>query len=212
MKAFREEVKKQDISWTLYRNQIHKQLLVARLQQEAIGQTVNVTSADIANFKQQYAAHQKQQAKYNLETIVIPFLPMKELSSAAQAAKAKALVTLLREKTSLNVALNKIYGSKLAKDISPESQQLGLRTKDELPDLFQDVVIKMKVGQYAGPIKAPNGFHILHLIGENKTQRNLTKAEITRLIYQQKFEEALKQWLKGLRKSAYVKIINHKSS
>ena len=66
----------------------------------------------------------------------------------------------------------------------------------------------MKIGEIAGPIQAPNGFHIIKLIGKRNNKIKMpTKAEIEQIIFRQKFEKALPKWLDKIRKTAYIKIV-----
>ena len=91
-----------------------------------------------------------------------------------------------------------------------QSTDLGVRKIAELPPLFAQETIKMQVGQIAGPIKAPNGLHLLKLLeAQGAPPQNLkfTKERAQEFVFQQKLEKKLKPWLKELRDAAYVKII-----
>jgi len=208
IQEFKDVIEKEGMNFATYKQQIGKQVLLARLQQEVIGSSVTVTAEDIKKFNQEYALHQKSGTQYRLETIVIPFVSSTEMTRSEQLSKAKALVNELQRNKSLEMAADSIYGKDLAAKLALSPKQLGSSTKDELPDLFQATVTTMQVGGYAGPITAPNGFHVLHLLGKNEQSKTLTKDQITQLIYQEKFNDALRKWLEELRKSAYIKIMN----
>jgi peptidyl-prolyl cis-trans isomerase SurA len=205
---FKDVLEKEGIDFKTYKEQISKQVLIAHLQQEAIAPSITVTPRDIQKFNQEYAQHQKGATEYRLETIVIPFLPASEMSLDNQFSKAKALRVALQKKTTLKVAAQTVYGEKIADELALRPTQLGSNPRADLPNLFQTVVPTMRVGGYAGPIKAPNGFHILHLLGKNEKNKTLSREQVTQLIFQEKFNEALENWLKELRSSAYVKIMN----
>jgi parvulin-like peptidyl-prolyl isomerase len=74
--------------------------------------------------------------------------------------------------------------------------------------LFVEKVSKMKAGQVAGPLKAPNGLHFIRLLEVRGGQPNLTKAQARDFVFHQKLEKKIEPWLKELREVAYVKIIN----
>jgi len=48
-------------------------------------------------------------------------------------------------------------------DTALQGGDLGWRKKAEIPSLFTTEVLSMEPGGYAGPIRSPNGFHIIHL-------------------------------------------------
>ena len=205
---FKTVIEKQGMNFSAYKQQIGKQVLIARLQQEAISPSITVTAADIKKFKRQYAIHQKRDTQYRLETIIIPFLPLRQATQQQQFNNAKVLLSELQRNKSLKVAADSIYGKDTAAKLALSPKPLALSTKNELPNLFQSIVPTMSVGGYAGPIKAPNGYHILHLLGKNQQSKALTNDQITQLIYQEKFNDALQKWLGEVKKSAYIKIMN----
>ena len=94
------------------------------------------------------------------------------------------------------------------KKAAPDAQDLGWRTKDTLPALFADQLKNMKTGDVAGPLQAPNGFHIIQLEGvQGGNTEAPTKEMIQNIAYQIAFQQAVKTWLIELRKTAYVKIV-----
>ena len=85
-----------------------------------------------------------------------------------------------------------------------------MRKLSELPDLFVSYVKKMQIGQVVGPIRAPNGLHILkllHALGiEQKIK--LTKNQAYELVFRDKLKELAQGLIKELRESAYIKIMD----
>jgi peptidyl-prolyl cis-trans isomerase SurA len=206
---FKKVLDEKGMAWSVYKKQIRQQVLIARLQQEVISPNITVTQDNINEFRKQYANHQKQAIEYRIETILIPFFPDEALSQKSQAQKAKLLMRTLNNNKPLSQSLKEIYGSRFSNEIASVPKVLGMKTQAQLPSLFQAVVPKMRVGTFSSPIKAPNGFHILHLLGKSEKNKNLTKVQITQLIYQQKFQQELQRWLEELRRTSYVKIMNN---
>ena len=66
----------------------------------------------------------------------------------------------------------------------------------------------MQKGDIAGPISAPNGFHVIQLVNvRGQTLPAPSQKELQNIAYQIKFQKEVKAWLKQLRKSAYVKVV-----
>ncbi len=76
-----------------------------------------------------------------------------------------------------------------------------------MPTIFVSKVRNMKSGQIAGPLKAPNGFHIIKLTGIKNSTQKLTRDQVRELIFRRKFTEKLQSWLQELRAGAYVKFV-----
>ena len=69
----------------------------------------------------------------------------------------------------------------------------------------------MQIGQTIGPLKAPNGLHLIKLLeaqGMQPQAIKFTRERAQEFVFHQKLEERLKPWIEELRKDAYIKIIN----
>ena len=66
----------------------------------------------------------------------------------------------------------------------------------------------MKTGDVAGPLRAPNGLHILKLVEMKSVGPALDPNQVRQFIFSQKIEKNVQPWLQQLRASAYVKIMN----
>ena len=94
-----------------------------------------------------------------------------------------------------------------AGDKALQGGDLGWRHLAEIPTIFADSVKTMHSGQLAGPLRAPNGFHIIKLVAIRGGKQDLTKDEVRNLIYQRKYEEKVQIWLQQLRAQAYIKYL-----
>ena len=179
----KNKLQQQGMSYTAYRKMIHNQLLIHQVQQTAVGPQVSITDQDIANARAQYEAQTQNQQQFHMIDIV-------------SDSKADAE----------HIAMQLKNGADINKVAPKATNDLGWQTADTLPTIFLAQLKHMQTGDVAGPIQAPNGFHVIKLIGMRGQSTTPSKAELQNFAYQMKMQKAVNNWLKQLRKTAYIKI------
>ncbi len=166
----REEIAKQGMGWSEYRENIRKEMLLSNLQQKAVGREVMITNEQVEQFLkiEGELPVDRTHVTYHLQNVIIPLNdePTPEQVKKAQK-KAESLLASLQKGADLNHAVIEQSNN----EFSLESGDLGERHLAELPELFAKEVIHMKVGQVAGPLRAGNGFQLIKLVairGDNQ--------------------------------------------
>ena len=104
----------------------------------------------------------------------------------------------------------------VGKDINNLAKEYSLTAnnfsafKGELKKDLEDVLFNLKIGQITEPIKIKESFYVFKLNKINQSrQQTLAEAQdnIYNLLYENKLQEALAKWIDGLKKSAYIKIV-----
>lgn len=181
-----QKVTMQGYTQASYRAQIQKQLILQKVQRMAIGKDITVTNADIDQYLASYKKKSQQQLAYHVLDLLTP----------DQATAAKAMSELKAGADFTKVAAH--Y----------QLNDLGWRTLTNLPDLFAKQIPAMKINGIAGPLKAPNGYHLLKLIGTRAaTAQTPPRAQVRLYLIQHKFLTALNKWLAKLRQASYIHII-----
>ncbi|ABS77171.1 peptidylprolyl isomerase [Coxiella burnetii] len=193
--ALKQKLTQEGISYKEFRSQLQKQLIISKLQHQALQDTISINKSDIAAFQKQHAG-QIASTEYHIATILIP-LPASATQAQINHAKGKAALVLKQ--------LQKGSSFETAMKMHPGSADLGWRSAKELPQVFVKTVLKMKPNEVTGPIQAPNGFHIIKLL-DKEAKNTVSDQQIQRIVYQQKVEKALQKWLTQLRSSAYIHI------
>lgn len=199
----KKAVERDGIDYSTFRKRINDQLIVSRLQQSALSSKINISDREVSEYIRNAKNKKSATAEYHLFHLHVP-LPESATSQQKQAAleRAKKLVAQLKNGTSFEEAARENAAGPLALG----GGDLGWRKASELPSLFANQLNSLKIDQIAGPIQAPNGYHILKLVDVENDPTKMTEQSVKNLIYRQKFEEQLKVWSQQLRDSAYVKI------
>lgn len=208
------EIEREGLTYAAFRSNIKEQMLLNKVQQQALGKTITVTDEEVDAFMQTPQAVQKIEPtainpanKYHVIDVLIPIAD--NSAEKMQVAKDKALQIFTKLQNNKANFENEL---KLLKDSDKtiHSEDLGMRPLGAFPNIFVRPISTMHVGDVIGPLEAPNGYHILYLIagGTNAPTHlhHLTKDEARQFLYQQKFNEKLVSWLRELRATAYVKI------
>ncbi len=192
----KEKLTQDGVSYETFRDQIRKQIIIGKLQRQAIGGTLSVSKSEIAEYRAKNAT-QNNSAQYHVATVLFS-LPDAATPEQIAAVKQQAESELkkLQRGTNFTQAIN----------THPGSSDLGWRSLNDLPQLFVNQVTKMKPGEVAGPVQAPNGFHVIKLIGKRQNSSGLTDQQIQNVLLQQKYQQALEKWLQQLRQGAYVRV------
>ncbi len=89
---------------------------------------------------------------------------------------------------------------------------MGYISLDALDPDFAQALSNMKVGTYSEPVKSAFGWHIIYL-ADKKTDNDsleIYKQRAQAIIMEREFGEALKNWERSLRESAYIHINDKK--
>jgi peptidyl-prolyl cis-trans isomerase SurA len=179
----KNKLQQQGMRYADYRHIIRQQLIMHTVAQGAVGAHLHVTPADLKNALMLYRSQTNGQMQLHVMDIVAP----------TQTA-AQAIIAQLKQGTSINT-------------VSPKNtQDLGWQTTGTLPTLFLKALSTMKTGDIAGPIAAPNGFHVIKLIGMKGGLTKPSAMQLRNIAYQIKLNQAIGKWMKTVRKTAYIKI------
>lgn len=201
-------LEKEGVNFKDFSEQIREQVLISRLQQQILGKGITVTDKEIEKVLSNPPKIPTMPVQYHVIDIL---LETPDDVSDKQLDKIKKTANQMLAKLKKGAVVDKVIsdGEKNLDGQVIQQNDLGWRKKDELPELFAEEVVKLKVNQIAGPISAPNGLHLLILTGMNGNQmqaEKLTKEQAQEIVYREKLEQKLKPWLEDERSKAYIKI------
>lgn len=200
MAQFKEALIKQGSNYQRFRSQLHDELVLHEFQQALVAGKIAVSDSEIRAYLKNPPPQNNGTALYHIEDLIIP---LAETASAEEVQEAEAKAHSLLQQAQ--------RGSSFA-DLAQEStqtqhQDLGVRKLADFPSIFTNPVQNMQVGAIKGPIRAPNGLHIIKLIEAKGQSEPLTPASAKNQLVQQKVKEQVDKWVADARKSAYVKIL-----
>ena len=160
LEQFKESLDANNDSYVKLRDQVRKELIIQRVQRGKVGANIEISEQEIENFLNSEEGRSKLAEQYNVQQILL------SLSSSAPENE----VNLVKEKgTDLikrykdGESFEKLAATYSADQNALEGGSLGWRKSSELPTLFSNVVVKMKVGEVSELIRSGAGFHIIRL-------------------------------------------------
>lgn len=156
----RGAIESQGLDYGQFRNNVRDQLLVQQLRQR-IGQSrAQVSEAEIDSLIKN---GQVRSGQLHTAHIVIN-VPEGATPEQIDAARAKADDVVKQIRGGMDFGAAAIRYSN-AED-ALQGGDLGWRNVNELPPAFIDATDKMQEGETTDPLRGPNGFHIIKLVGK----------------------------------------------
>ncbi len=184
-------------SYEDFRKQLKDQMTIAKVQQQAVTKTPTVSETEITDFLKNYTAQQQDQKQYHLLDILIP---LTDSPTQTQIEQAKTTATSIYNKLKKGGSLKQLPAS-------VTQNSLGWRNFSAIPTLFATQVNSLQKDQMTHPIQAPNGFHIIKLLGTKGQNPQLpSRKQAEQMLMQQKFAKLVQAWLEKLKATAYVHI------
>lgn len=157
----RSAVERDGISWSSFRDDIRKEIILSRLRDREVESRVVVTEGEIDNYLASPQRKAEQPEEYNISHILL------------RVPEGASPETLLRLKARADAALEAIKrGEDFARVAASYSEaqdalsggSLGWRPVDRMPQLFADMLPKLKVGEVSDVMRSPAGFHIMKVV------------------------------------------------
>jgi peptidyl-prolyl cis-trans isomerase SurA len=167
---FREVLQRDGFKFAVFREDIRKEVIIRRLRQRQVDSRITVTDQEIDDF----IATQKMQGNinsdYHLGHILVS-LPEAATPEQIKTARDKARSILDELNSGADFRQTAISRSDGRQAL--QGGDLGWRKTGELPTLFADVVVNMKVGDVSEPIRSASGFHIISLFDFRDSERHI---------------------------------------
>jgi len=176
---FREAVIAQGGSYPELRNQIRRDLLLQKVQQNNVNRRISVTDLEVQNYLNSELAKGNDNTELLLNNILVS-LPSPASPEEIQAAEKRAAELLQRLKAGTSFTDLAVSASDAPNALS--GGDLGWRKLAELPTNIALAANKLDAGQYSQPIRTPSGFNILYLRDRRGAQQTLVEQSLTRHI------------------------------
>ena len=158
---FRVKLAKEGVDFRKFREEIRYEITFTRLREREVDSKLVVSDNEIEN----YLATQNKQAGKNEELELAHILvqvPEQASAEKIQASKQRADQAWAQLRGGAPFA-QVAAGFSDAKD-GLQGGNLGWRTADRLPTIFQEALQNMKPGDISAVLRSPNAFHIIKLL------------------------------------------------
>ena len=177
---FREVLAREGYEFADFRQNIKKDITISQLRKRRVENRVTVTEQEVDNYLISQASRAGSKDEFHLAHILIA-VPEAASPDQIRAAKERAETVLAQLRLGADFAETAIAMSNGQKAL--EGGDLGWRKAGQLPALFSETVISMKVGQMSGLIRSPSGFHIIKLLDRrSKAQQRTVQQTLARHI------------------------------
>lgn len=156
----RGAIESQGLDYEQFRKGVREQLLVQRLRQRVAQSRVHVSDAEIDSMLKNTSLHG---GDLHLGYIVIN-VPDGATPEQIDSARAKADEAKKQIDAGMDFAAAAIRYSNAENAL--QGGDLGWRGRNELPPALADAADKLAEGGVSEPLRGPNGFHIIKLIGK----------------------------------------------
>jgi peptidyl-prolyl cis-trans isomerase SurA len=163
---FKVKLGKEGVDFKKFREEIRNEITFTRLREREVDSKVVVSDNEIEN----YLAQQSRQAGKNEEVELAHILvqvPEQASAEKIQISRQRADQAWSQLQGGAQFA-QVAAGSSDAKD-GLQGGNLGWRTVDRLPTIFQGALQHMQPGETSAVLRSPNAFHIIKLLNKRNT-------------------------------------------
>ncbi len=166
---FRQVLIAEGIDYEKYRETIRKDLTLNALRRQYTARTAIISDEEVDDFINRNDDGIEYEYKLSHILITLP-----DAATPEQIAEAKVQSTEILEKLNDGAVFEQLANQYSSGSTALSGGDLGWRKKAEIPGLFTDVVLGMKPGEYAGPLRSASGYHIVTLSDRKDTQQVFT--------------------------------------
>lgn len=168
--AFQQRVSESGLSYSEFREKIRDELTISQVRKNQVDARIRISENEIDDLLSAQAGAINPNAEFQIAHILVA-LPQAANPEQIQNARQKALDLLSK-------AQNGEEFTNLARDFSDgpnalNGGDLGWRKAAELPTLFYRQVPNMAINEITDPVRSPNGFHLVKLMGKRNEQKVL---------------------------------------
>jgi peptidyl-prolyl cis-trans isomerase SurA len=149
------------IDYREFREDVRREMIIARVQRSRVNTRVYISEEEIEAFLASPLGQATLSDEYRVGHILLA-VDEEAQAGAIDAAEAKA--EEIYEKLAGGADFRQMAIANSADSRALEGGDLGWRKAGELPSLFAEQVLGMKVGDTAQPIRSGSGFHIVQLL------------------------------------------------
>jgi peptidyl-prolyl cis-trans isomerase SurA len=184
VEEMRAELLRQGMDFDAYRESLRKEMLIHRIQQNAVGKEIVVSMKQVKDYLKSADHVQNSPQTFHVQNIVVP---LSEEPTSAEINKARHKAELLIQKLQHGADFSQLAIAESSGDYALEGGDLGERHLAELPEVFANEVIKMKVGEVSAPIRTANGFQLIKLVAlsQHEVHHEVTKFHVRHILLKQ---------------------------
>lgn len=165
---FREALIAEGRDYADAREQIRREMLIARVQQGNVNRRISVSEQEINNYLASEQADDN--SEYLLSNILVA-LPENASPEKIRQSEQKAAALYQQLQDGSSFADLAIANSDASNALN--GGELGWRAQNELPKALATPLSLLKPGQYTRPIRTPTGFHILLMRDKHGAEQTL---------------------------------------
>ena len=204
LEDFRIKLEGEGTSYKSFRDTIRKELIIQRVQRGKVGSKIDISEQELENFINSEEGKTQLAEQYNVQHIL---LAVKSGSSELETTEIKNNAESLIKRINDGENFEKLAASYSSGQNALEGGFLGWRSSAELPSLFADAVLDMKVGEVSSPLKSGAGFHILKLIDRRGNTVKFLDQTLARHILVQPSEIRTENQAEELINSIYQRLV-----
>ena len=159
--TFQAALARDGMSYRQFRDQIRREMIIARVQQSRVNDRIYISPQELENFLASPVGAAATADDFRVGHILLAVASDASPAAAAEAeAEATRIVADLRDGADFaQMAVAHSAGQRAL-----EGGDLGWRKAGQLPSLFADEVLEAGVGEVLDPIRSSSGFHVVKLM------------------------------------------------
>jgi peptidyl-prolyl cis-trans isomerase SurA len=176
MAAFRQALAQDGMTYREFRDQIRREMIIARVQQNRVNDRIYISPQELQNFLDSPVGRAATADDYRVGHILLAIADDAEPGAEEESeAQAREIVAELRDGADFaQMAVAHSSGQRAL-----EGGDLGWRKAGQLPSLFADAVLGKEAGTVLDPIRSSSGIHIIKILdkrGASNTMVQQTRA------------------------------------
>ncbi len=203
---FEQVLLEEGLTFEDYRKQLKEQMQKMRLLDQEIKSKIQITEKEVEKYYKENMDDYNTPPEVSIQQILL-IIPSEASEQEINQIREKAngIAQKIREGEDFT-SMVKLYSQDAT---AATGGVLGAFRQGELLPGLNKVVFSLEVGEVSSVIQTSRGFHIVKVLDKRERQK-MTKEEkwneIENFLYNQKFEDEFKQWIKKIRKRSYLKI------
>ena len=207
LEQFKEVLQKEGSSYEAYRKDLREHLMKMRVAAREIGSKVSVSDDEIGDY---YAKNREVYEGKEMVKIRQIFFPVPAEAKEAVRQKLSDLADTASKKLKAGKSFEEVMDENLPLGAEvPAGGDTGFIEKGVMMPEVDRVAFDLKVGEISPVIASSAGFHIIQVVDKQGAGLKPLKAvreEINEMLFREKLNTKMKEWVSELRKKAFIDI------